>query len=339
MSDRYVLVQWNTHKRVYDAAIGLGVVLFILGFIAVSKLAPAQPNHPVGDEVLIIRATAACAVTMLHITLAIGPLARLWHGFAPLLYNRRHLGVATFLVSLAHALLATGYYGAFGGVLPITAVLSAGDMRSISGFPFEWFGLASLCLLLALAGTSHDFWLHTLSPRIWKRLHMSVYIAYAAAVLHVALGSLQSHDSHARASLLTLGALTLAGLHASAALRQRSRDRAAARAASDWLDVADTTTFVDGRAHTVRTPADTEIAVFRHGDAFCAIANTCTHQGGPLGEGQIIDGCVTCPWHGYQFDPHSGKSPPPFTDRVATYEVRIHGSIVQVRPYPKDKQP
>mgnify|MGYP003753304843 CR=1 FL=1 len=46
--------------------------------------------------------------------------------------------------------------------------------------------------------------------------------------------------------------------------------------------------------------------------------NVCKHQMGPLGEGKIIDGCITCPWHGYQYLPANGQSPPPFTEMVKT---------------------
>jgi len=54
-----------------------------------------------------------------------------------------------------------------------------------------------------------------------------------------------------------------------------------------------------------------------------------------LGKG-VLTGCiVTCPWHGYQFRPEDGASPPPFMERVATYEVRIEGDRVFVNPTPK----
>ena len=39
------------------------------------------------------------------------------------------------------------------------------------------------------------------------------------------------------------------------------------------------------------------------GKAVGVIANVCAHQNGPLGEGRIIDGCVTCPWHGLSVPP------------------------------------
>jgi nitrite reductase/ring-hydroxylating ferredoxin subunit len=56
----------------------------------------------------------------------------------------------------------------------------------------------------------------------------------------------------------------------------------------------------------------------------------CAHQGGPLGEGRIIDGCVTCPWHGYQYLPCCGRSPPPFNERIATHRVRIENGRVLI---------
>ena len=66
-----------------------------------------------------------------------------------------------------------------------------------------------------------------------------------------------------------------------------------------------------------------------------AVSNVCRHQGGPLGEGRVIDGCITCPWHGYQYRPEDGCSPAPFTERITTYETRIEQGIVFVHRSPK----
>ena len=35
-------------------------------------------------------------------------------------------------------------------------------------------------------------------------------------------------------------------------------------------------------------------------------ATVCPHMGGPLEDAPIVDGCITCPWHGYRFDVHTG---------------------------------
>jgi nitrite reductase/ring-hydroxylating ferredoxin subunit len=84
----------------------------------------------------------------------------------------------------------------------------------------------------------------------------------------------------------------------------------------------------------VVTVGGERVAVFRYDNKIAAISNVCKHQNGPLGEGRIIDGCVTCPWHGYQYLPHNGCSPPPFTEKVPTYDVSIVGSDVWIDPVP-----
>ena len=76
------------------------------------------------------------------------------------------------------------------------------------------------------------------------------------------------------------------------------------------------------------------IAVFKYDGKLSAIHNVCKHQNGPLGEGKIVDGCITCPWHGYQYLPENGQSPPPFTEKVKTYDVRVNGDTVYVNPKP-----
>ncbi len=74
------------------------------------------------------------------------------------------------------------------------------------------------------------------------------------------------------------------------------------------------------------------IAVFRDGRQIGALTNVCAHQNGPIGEGRIINGCVTCPWHGYEYRLEDGCAPPPFTEKLATYRVRLRDGIVEVDP-------
>jgi len=44
----------------------------------------------------------------------------------------------------------------------------------------------------------------------------------------------------------------------------------------------------------------------------------------------VIDGCLTCPWHGWTYKPEDGCSPPPFTEKIPTYDVRIEDGRVLV---------
>jgi nitrite reductase/ring-hydroxylating ferredoxin subunit len=88
----------------------------------------------------------------------------------------------------------------------------------------------------------------------------------------------------------------------------------------------------DKGACIVATPGGERIAVYRDGDIIGALTNVCAHQNGPIGEGKIVDGLVTCPWHGYQYRLEDGCAPPPFTEKLATYRVRIKGGVVEVDP-------
>ena len=76
------------------------------------------------------------------------------------------------------------------------------------------------------------------------------------------------------------------------------------------------------------------IALVRWEGKVSALHGHCAHQRGPLYEGRVIDGALTCPWHGWQYRPGDGQSPPPFTETIPTYRVRLHEGRVLVLPKP-----
>lgn len=77
--------------------------------------------------------------------------------------------------------------------------------------------------------------------------------------------------------------------------------------------------------------AGRSIALFNVGGTFYALDNTCTHRGGPLGEGTLDGDTVTCPWHGAQFDVKNGTvSGPPAGTGVRSYAARIEGDDVVI---------
>lgn len=68
------------------------------------------------------------------------------------------------------------------------------------------------------------------------------------------------------------------------------------------------------------------------GGDIVAYADRCTHRGGPLHEGQLVDGCITCPWHNSKFSVEDGAVVQgPATRPQARYEVRVHNERVEVR--------
>jgi nitrite reductase/ring-hydroxylating ferredoxin subunit/DMSO/TMAO reductase YedYZ heme-binding membrane subunit len=295
----------------------------------------AWRNPSATAETLLIRGLGTAAFLLLHAVLCIGPLARLDHRFLPLLYNRRHLGVTTFLLGLAHGGFALFQFHALGNKNPMVSLfISNPRYGSVADFPFQALGFFALIILFLMAATSHDFWLRNLSAPIWKRLHMMVYAAYALLVAHVVLGALQSETSPALAAALVLGVVTVVTLHLLAASRGRRIDRSKLQAVSDGFVEVCKVDRISEKCATVVSVSGERVAVFRYDGKVSAISNVCQHQNGPLGEGRILDGCVTCPWHGYQYRPESGAAPAPFKEKVPTFRVRLVEGTVFVHPQP-----
>jgi pyruvate oxidase len=92
-----------------------------------------------------------------------------------------------------------------------------------------------------------------------------------------------------------------------------------------------------GRLTTV-VAAGRALCITRTADGYGALDNRCPHQGGPLGDGQIENGYVICPWHGYEYNPCSGKPPEGFSDAATGYAVdlREDGLYVEL-PVPEER--
>ncbi len=71
-------------------------------------------------------------------------------------------------------------------------------------------------------------------------------------------------------------------------------------------------------------------AIFNVDGEISAIDGICPHQGGPLADGAVEGTTVTCPWHGWQFDITTGKTPLGPKIKQAVYEVKIEGQDVMV---------
>jgi len=335
MSAEYTSILWNRQKKKYDRILWSGILLLIIAFVGFQIIL-----HPdITPQTIIIRSTALTAVMLLHIILAIGPLCRLDSRFLPLLYNRRHLGVSMFLIALIHSVFSIIQFHVLGDANPIVSIFTSNvKYDSISAFPFQVLGFFSIIILFMMAATSHDFWLKNLSPRIWKGLHMSVYLVYAMIILHIALGTLQYESHPIYWVFLISGFVVIAGLHLTAGIIETKRLRAQQRALVEngFYDIGSINDLNEKCATTVFIKGE-NIAVFKYDGKVSAVHNVCKHQMGPLGEGKIIDGCITCPWHGYQYLPQNGQSPAPFTEKVKTYEVKLIKDHIWVNPIPNEE--
>jgi nitrite reductase/ring-hydroxylating ferredoxin subunit len=322
----YQMVLWNKYKKTYDKTIVVGMLLYLIVFAVVTLIFNAETSI----ETLLIRAFGTLAIIMLHVVLVIGPLCRLNNRFLPILFNRRHLGVTMFITALIHGGFSIFQFHALGNTNPIYSIFTSNlDYGSLTNFPFQVLGFFGLLILFVMASTSHDFFLANLSAKVWKRLHMMVYIAYALIILHVFLGAFQQETSPITIGLLLFGFLVVSGLHLTAAFKEGKIDSAKVKAKDGWLKVCDIEAISEDRAK-IFTVNKERVAIFKYNGKLSAVHNVCKHQGGPLGEGKIIDGCITCPWHGYQYLPHNGQSPPPFTEKVATYKLKMKGTTVYI---------
>ena len=110
MSTTYRPVSWNPYKQRYDAVLAVTIASYLAVFLLAETL--LRPELTI--ETLLLRALGSASFVLLHVILAIGPLARLDPRVLPLFYNRRHLGVTMFTLALAHGVLALVQFHAGG---------------------------------------------------------------------------------------------------------------------------------------------------------------------------------------------------------------------------------
>jgi nitrite reductase/ring-hydroxylating ferredoxin subunit len=108
----------------------------------------------------------------------------------------------------------------------------------------------------------------------------------------------------------------------------RTADRTGPR---KWTPVLAESELADGE-HRKVDAGKVSVLLYRSGAGILALDSVCSHMGGPLEEGTIADGCVTCPWHGSTFrlgDGHIVRGPA--TTPQPSYEARVNDGQVEVR--------
>src|SRR5690606_17177078 len=104
----------------------------------------------------------------------------------------------------------------------------------------------------------------------------------------------------------------------------------------DWTPVLADEQLGEGE-HRTADANGVEILLYRKDGKVYAIAATCSHMGGPLGEGAISDDCVTCPWHGSTFRfADGGIEHGPASSPQPCYETRIKDGRIELRIPPPE---
>jgi nitrite reductase/ring-hydroxylating ferredoxin subunit len=95
------------------------------------------------------------------------------------------------------------------------------------------------------------------------------------------------------------------------------------------VKVSERNEFANGSGKVVRAEG-TSLAIFKVGEEYFAMNNHCMHRGGPLGEGELDEFTITCPWHGWSYDVRTGAFDLIPTLKLKVYPVKIEGDSVLV---------
>jgi nitrite reductase/ring-hydroxylating ferredoxin subunit/uncharacterized membrane protein len=153
---------------------------------------------------------------------------------------------------------------------------------------------------------------------------------YAATLLR------RRHGASGR--LLSVAALTVSGAAAylgghlafRQALGPNHAEQVPHRVPPGWTSLGPLDELPE-RTLAPRTLGDQPLVAYRNGTEVTVLSDVCSHLSGPLHEGEIRDGCVTCPWHGSAFRLADGEpAVGPATAPVPVFEVRVEGGQVRV---------
>jgi nitrite reductase/ring-hydroxylating ferredoxin subunit/uncharacterized membrane protein len=141
---------------------------------------------------------------------------------------------------------------------------------------------------------------------------------------------------HARGVAFGLAGATAAtagaylGGHLVANLGIGTNRSASPRPPAEWTRVASADQVTEAPSRVLA--GETPIVVLRHRGVVRALDARCPHRGGPIDEGEVRDGCITCPWHGSVFRVDDGELVQgPATVGLPAYECRVLGDAVEVR--------
>jgi nitrite reductase/ring-hydroxylating ferredoxin subunit/uncharacterized membrane protein len=197
--------------------------------------------------------------------------------------------------------------------------------------------LVALGIVSALpaAATGANDWLTTVGGE--RRVGLvHALLNHVSLVLYGASWLARCRGHHAKGVLLALAGLTVTsgagwlGGHLAYALGVGVDTTAFQHLPQEWTDVAAESEVPTD--HVTLADADgVPVLLTVHNGSIAALADRCTHRGGPLHEGELTDGCITCPWHGSRFALDGSVRRGPASRPQPRLEARVVAGRVQVR--------
>ncbi len=146
------------------------VDIFIEGLVLLNLISHQFLYPDLVDYRHIVQTSAFSALSLLHVTLLMGPLSKFSKRFAPSLKHRRHIGVSVFLLGLIHSFFVIANYYKF-------------DPKLIYSIEANLFGSTTLLILTALAGTSTNYFQSKVPVRIYNLIHTGLLASYILYIL------------------------------------------------------------------------------------------------------------------------------------------------------------
>lgn len=231
-----------------------------------------------------------------------------------------------------HPLLTDLPIGAWTGAAVLD--LTGGRRAGPSADALVAFGVAA-AFPTALSGAAD--WADYNDDRV-RRVGLVHAVANSLALgLHVAslVSRRRGHRARGRAlSMAGMGAVAAGGYlggHLAYGLASGVDRTAFDEGPYEWVEVVEEAALDDGRPHTVDA-GGVPVVLVRGERVVHALAATCSHMGGPLGEGDVDGECITCPWHGSTFRLDDGSvTRGPATAPQPLFETRVSQGRVSVR--------
>ncbi len=161
---------YSEEKSIIQRLIDFGVPLLIFWlyfqFYNFGKFTPHE----------MVKTTGLLAIALLSLTLLIGPASRFFPALDVLKAHRKFWGILSFFIALAHAALIYIFYVNYD----LSKLFNPANPKYFGLLA----GLTSLVILLAVTLTSNKLALNSLSPKVWKIVQSTAYLALILAVLH-----------------------------------------------------------------------------------------------------------------------------------------------------------
>ena len=219
--------------------------------------------------------------------------------------------------------------------LPIGAWVMSALLDAIGGPAADLLVAAGVVAAVPTAAAGLNDWSDTVGPEtrvglVHATLNTTALSLYLASLVARARGRRRAGQALSLAGLGVLTGGAYLGGHLSSGMGVNVNRTAWEQRPDQWTPVLADSELADGQ-HRKADVGGAPVLLYRTAGTVYALASTCTHMGGPLQDGTISNGSVTCPWHGSTFRFADGSIVRgPASTPEPRYQTRIQNGRIEV---------